>query len=85
MPGGKSEAGRTEWKIEVIFPVERDITTVASVNRPSTTARLEASTVMDCRVLESCFREWFGRNAPESKELLIVIMDIRGLGTCQRR
>lgn len=46
MPGGKSEAGSTEWKIEVILPVCWDMTIVAAVSRPSMTARDEARTVI---------------------------------------
>ena len=43
---GKSLAGSTEWKIDVIFPVAWEMTIVASVNRPATTALEEARTVM---------------------------------------
>lgn len=46
MPGGKLEAGNTEWKTEVILPVVVEMTMVASVIRPDTTALEEASTVM---------------------------------------
>jgi len=46
VPGGKSDAGRTEWKIEIILPVETETTIVALVRRPDITAREEARTVM---------------------------------------
>lgn len=46
VPEGKEEAGRTEWKIEVIFPVSWEITMVAAVRRSPITAREEAKTVM---------------------------------------
>jgi len=46
VPGGKSDAGRTEWKIDVTFPVVFEMTMVASVKWPETTAREEARTVM---------------------------------------
>jgi hypothetical protein len=45
---GKSVAGRTEWKIDVILPVAFETTIVASVRRPATTALEEAKTVMGC-------------------------------------
>lgn len=35
-----------EWKIDVIFPVVREMTIVAEVSRPETTAREEVKTVM---------------------------------------
>ena len=43
---GKSFAGSTEWKIDVILPVWLDMTIVASVRRPAMTALEEAKTVM---------------------------------------
>ena len=46
VPGGNDEAGKTEWKIEVILPVVVDITMVAAVNLSSITAREEARTVI---------------------------------------
>lgn len=58
MPGGKEDGGRTEWYIEMIFPVVRDTTTVADVNRPETTARDEVSTVIEA--LEEASESSFG-------------------------
>jgi hypothetical protein len=46
VPGGKSDAGSTEWKIDVTLPVTVEMTIVASVRRPETMALDEASTVM---------------------------------------
>jgi hypothetical protein len=43
--GGKLEAGRTELKIDVIFPVSKEITMVADVTRPDITALEETKTV----------------------------------------
>jgi hypothetical protein len=37
--------GRTEWKIDVIFPVSKEMTMVAGVRRPDMTALEEAKTV----------------------------------------
>jgi hypothetical protein len=48
VPSGKSDAGRTEWKMDVILPVRLDTTIVASVKRPETTALEEAITVIGC-------------------------------------
>ena len=47
VPAGKLEGCRTEWKTDVIFPVFCEITIVAAVSRPETTAREEASTVIE--------------------------------------
>ena len=44
--GGKLEGGRTEWKIEVILPVAREMTIVAAVSWPDTMAREEVRTVI---------------------------------------
>ena len=44
---GKLEGCRTEWKTDIIFPVFREMTIVAAVSRPETTAREEASTVIE--------------------------------------
>lgn len=38
------EAGRTEWKTDVIFPVCKEMTMVADVRRPDMTALEEAKT-----------------------------------------
>ena len=45
MPGGNLEAGRTEWKTDVILPVSEEMTMVAEVTRPDMTALEEAKTV----------------------------------------
>lgn len=45
--GRKSLAGKTEWNIEVIFPEESEMTIVAAVIRPETTARVDARTVTE--------------------------------------
>ena len=47
VPAGKLEGCRTEWKTDMIFPVFCEITIVAAVSRPETTAREEASTVIE--------------------------------------
>ena len=47
VPAGKLEGCRTEWKTDMIFPVFCEITIVAAVSRPETTARQEASTVIE--------------------------------------
>ena len=46
VPSGKSDLGRTEWKIDVILPVFSETMIVASVSRPATTALEEAMTLM---------------------------------------
>lgn len=46
VPAGKLEGGNTEWKIDVILPVFVEMTTVAAVSPPETTALEEASTVI---------------------------------------
>ena len=46
VPAGKSEAGRTEWNIDIILPLARDMTIVAAVRRSLMTARDEAKTVI---------------------------------------
>ena len=53
MPAGKLEGCRTEWKTDVILPVLCEMTIVAAVSRPETTAREEASTVIEgCCVVD---------------------------------
>ena len=47
VPAGKLEGCRTEWKTDVILPVLCEMTIVAAVSRPETTAREEARTVME--------------------------------------
>ena len=49
VPAGKLEGCRTEWKTDVILPVLCEMTIVAAVCRPETTAREEASTVIEDR------------------------------------
>ena len=49
VPAGKLEGCRTEWKTDVILPVLCEITIVAAVSRSETTAREEASTVIEGR------------------------------------
>lgn len=46
VPVGNDEGGRTESKTETILPVMVDMTIVAAVSWPSTTARDEARTVI---------------------------------------
>lgn len=46
VPSGKSVAERMESKTAVIFPVSREMTTVAGVTWPEITAREEANTVI---------------------------------------
>ena len=41
---GKWEAGRTEWKMDVIFPVSTEMTMVADVRRPDITALDDTNT-----------------------------------------
>ena len=53
VPAGKLEGCRTEWKTDVILPVLCERTIVAAVSRPETTAREEASTVIEgCCVVD---------------------------------
>ena len=47
VPAGKLEGCRMEWKTDVILPVLCEMTIVAAVSRPETTAREEASTVIE--------------------------------------
>ena len=46
VPKGKLVAGRTEWKMDMIFPELREMTIVAAVSAPATTALDDTSTVM---------------------------------------
>ena len=53
VPAGKLEGCRTEWKTDVILPVLCEMTIVAAVSRLETTAREEASTVIEgCCVID---------------------------------
>lgn len=54
VPGGKSDLDRTEWKMDMILPVWVLITMVADVNRPDTTARDEARTVIGYAWIYGC-------------------------------
>ena len=47
VPKGKSETGRTERKMDVIFPELRETTIVAAVSLPATIALDDTSTVME--------------------------------------
>lgn len=50
MPGGNSEAGRTDSEIDVILPVVVEIVIVAGVSLLLITAREDARTVISCDV-----------------------------------
>ena len=76
MPEAKSEAGRTEWKMDVILPVEREITMVADVKRPDTMALDEVKTVIGggSEVVVLCVNEVDSVRASEPVLVWLIVI-----------